>query len=92
MAELKSLKKNSFFSFLNSFTSLFFPLITFPYASRILLPEGIGKVNFAVSTESFFALIAGLGISSYATREAARLRENKYELTKFCKEMITIPI
>ena len=90
MPEQKSLKKNSFYSFFNAFTTLIFPLITFPYASRILHPEGIGQVNFAVHTEGFFALIAGLGISSYATREAARIRDNKIELSKFCKEIITI--
>ena len=90
MPEQKSLKKNSFYSFFNAFTTLIFPLITFPYASRILHPEGIGQVNFAVHAEGFFALIAGLGISSYATREAARIRDNKFELSKFCKEIITI--
>lgn len=90
MDNQKSLKKNAFFSFLNSFTSLVFPLITFPYASRILNPDGIGQVNFAVQTESFFALIAGLGIASYATREAARLRDNRLELSKFCREIISI--
>ena len=90
MPEQKSLKKNSFYSFFNAFTTLMFPLVTFPYASRILHPEGIGQVNFAVHTEGFFALIAGLGISSYATREAARIRDNKFELSKFCKEIITI--
>ena len=46
MAE-KSLKKNAFYSVLRTIMSLLFPLITFPYASRILLPEGTGKVNFA---------------------------------------------
>ena len=90
MAETKSLKKNSLFSFLNAFTTLIFPLITFPYASRILHPEGIGKVNFAVSIETYFAMLAGLGIVSYATREAAKRRDNKFELSKFCKEIITI--
>ena len=87
---MKSLKKNSFFSFLNAFSTLIFPIITFPYASRILHPEGIGQVNFAVNTEGIFSLIAGLGIANYATREAARLRENRFELSKFCKEMLTI--
>lgn len=90
MAETKSLRKNSFFSFFNAFTTLLFPLITFPYASRILHPEGIGKNNFAVSIEGYFAMLAGLGISAYATREAAKLRDNKYEFSKFCKEIISI--
>ena len=67
----KSIKKNAFYSFLKSFMTLFFPLITFPYASRILGPEGIGKINFAGNVISYFAMIAALGIGSYATRQAA---------------------
>ena len=87
---MKSLKKNSFYSFLNAFSTLIFPLITFPYASRILHPEGIGQVNFAVSIEGYFSMLAGLGIAAYATREAAKIRDNKKELSKFCKEMLII--
>ncbi|MCR5614290.1 oligosaccharide flippase family protein [Treponema sp.] len=71
--EQKSLKKNAFYSVLKVFLSLVFPLITFPYASRILLPEGIGKVNFANSIVSYFIMIASLGIGGYATREASKL-------------------
>ena len=48
----KSLKKNAFYSFLKAFMTLIFPIITFPYASRILTPEGIGKINFANSIVS----------------------------------------
>lgn len=86
----KSLKKNAFYSFLKAFADLLFPLITFPYASRILSPDGIGKINFSNSITAYFAMLAGLGISTYATREVAKIRENKYEMNKFCKEIITI--
>ena len=86
----KSLKKNVFFSVLKVFLSLIFPLITFPYASRILLPEGIGKVNFANTIVNYFVLIASLGIGGYATREAVKIRDNKQALTKFFKEIISI--
>ncbi len=88
--EQKSLKKNAFYSVLKVFLSLIFPLITFPYASRILLPEGIGKVNFANSIVSYFILIASLGIGGYATREAVKVRDDKQALTKLFKEIITI--
>lgn len=89
MAE-KSLKKNAFYSFLKAFMTLVFPIITFPYASRILTPEGIGKVNFANSIVSYFVMLAGLGISTYATREAAKVRDNKIELITFFKEIVLI--
>lgn len=86
----KSLKKNAFYSVLKVFLSLVFPLITFPYASRILLPEGIGKVNFANSIVSYFILIASLGIGGYATREASKVRDDRKELSKLFQEIITI--
>ena len=88
----KSLKKNAFYSFLRVFIGLLFPLVTFPYASRILLPEGIGKVNFANSIISYFILLGNLGISGYATREASKIKNDKIKLTKFFKEIITINI
>ena len=88
--ELKSLKKNAFYSVLKVFLSLVFPLITFPYASRILLPAGIGKVNFANSIISYFILIASLGIGSYATREAVKVRDDKQALSNVFKEIISI--
>ena len=36
------------------------PLITFPYISRILLPENLGKLNFASSFVNYFSLLASL--------------------------------
>ena len=88
----KSLKKNALLNIIRSVSSIIFPLITFPYASRILLPEGIGKVNFANSIISYFSIIAGLGIGTYATREAAKRRDNRDELSKFVKEITVIHI
>lgn len=86
----KSLKKNAFYSVLKVFVTLLFPLITFPYASRILLPEGIGKINFVNSIITYFIMLASLGIGGYATREAAKIRDDKLALTKLFKEIITI--
>lgn len=46
-------------------------------------PEGIGKVNFANSVVSYFALIASLGIGTYGIRESAKIRNNKEEFSQF---------
>lgn len=88
----KSLKKNAFFSFIKAFMNLAFPLITFPYASRILNPDGIGKINFANSVVAFFVTIGLLGTNSYASREAAKIRDNRRELSKFSREILCINI
>lgn len=86
----KSLKKNATLNIIKTLMGIIFPIITFPYASRILLPEGIGKVNFANSIISYFALLASLGIGTYATREAAKIRDNIPKLRKFIKEILII--
>lgn len=88
----KSLKKNAFFNFVKCFMNIIFPIISFPYASRILLPQGIGRVNFANSVIEYFLIIAELGISTYAAREAAKIRDDKEKLNKFAREIFTINI
>ena len=57
MLHTNSLKKNGVFNAIKTLMSVLFPLITFPYASRILGPSGIGKVNFASSIVSYFLSI-----------------------------------
>ena len=86
----KSIKKNAVFNVIKTLMSMIFPLITFPYASRILLPEGIGKVNFANSIVSYFSLLAGLGIGTYGIREAAKVRNDKIKLNKLVTELLLI--
>lgn len=88
----KSLKTNFFYYAIKTILSLIFPLITFPYASRILLPDGIGRINFAESVIAYFVLLSSLGINTYAIREGAKVRDDKDKLSTFCQEILTINI
>jgi len=88
----KSLKINIILNIIRTIMSLIFPIITFPYASRVLLPEGIGKINYVNSIISYFTMLAMLGINTYGTREVARLRDSKEELNQFCSEIFTLNI
>lgn len=90
MEQQKSLKSNAIFSFLKAFLNIATPLITFPYASRLLLPQGIGKVNFANTVVSYFIILAKLGIDNYAIREASKIKNDKKLLSKFFKEIFCI--
>lgn len=71
-------------------SSFIFPLITFPYVSRILLPEGTGKVSFATSLISYFSMFAQLGIPTYGIRACAKVRDNREELTRTAQELLII--
>lgn len=84
----KSIGKNAILNGFRNVLNLLFPLITFPYISRVLSVDGIGKYNFAQSVISYFLLIAGLGISSYAIREGAKYRNEKRKLNIFVSEIL----
>lgn len=53
-----------------------FPLITYPYVSRVLAADGIGKVNFFSSIGSYAIMLAGIGIPTYGIRIIAKSRKN----------------
>lgn len=88
----KSLSLNSFMNTLKTFMGLIFPLITYPYALRVLGVDNIGKNNYANSIVSYFVLLAGLGISRYAIREGARKRDDKAGFSVFAGQMLAINI
>ncbi|AEE17067.1 flippase [Treponema brennaborense] len=85
-----SIKRNAFLNMVRTLLSIIFPLITFPYATRILQPEGIGKVQFSASIISYFVMIAGLGIGTYGIRETAKKRDNEEKLAKVTKELFLL--
>lgn len=73
-------------------SSFLFPLITYPYVSRVLQPLGTGKVSFALSVVAYFAMFAELGIPIYGIRAVAKVRDNKKELTKVVQELLLISL
>lgn len=69
---------------------MLFPLITFPYAARIFMADGIGQINFLSSIISYVTLLTSLGIPMYAIRETARVRDNPKELSKTAIEILLL--
>lgn len=92
VAKNKSIKVNMILNAIKGLMSIFFPLISFPYVSKVLGVDNIGRYNFANSIISYFILLAGLGINTYAIREGARLREKENEFKQFANEMFSINI
>lgn len=90
--EHTSIKKNTVFNAIKTLSSIVFPLITFPYISRTLLAENIGKINFGSSIVSYFTLIATLGITTYAIRECSAIRKDKLKLSDMASQIFTINV
>jgi O-antigen/teichoic acid export membrane protein len=90
MAEKKSLKLNFIMNAMLTMSSFIFPLITFPYVTRVLGPAGYGKVSFATSLIAYFMIFAQLGIPTYGVRACAKVRDDKRMLTKTAHELLII--
>ena len=71
---------------------MIFPLITFPYVSRILSVEDIGIYNFSNSIIVYFLLIAALGIDKFAIREGTKYRDNIEEFSAFASKIFSINV
>ena len=88
--EKKSIKLNFIMNAILTVSSFLFPLITFPYVSRILLPEGTGKVSFATSVVTYFMMLSQLGIPMYGLRACAKVRDDREALSRTVHELLVI--
>ena len=77
-------------NFILTSSQFIFPLITFPYVSRVLLAAGNGKISFAASVANYFMMVASLGVPTYGVRACAQVRDDKKKLSKTVQEIFTI--
>lgn len=90
MIEKNSVKLNIVMNFILTMSNFIFPLVTFPYVSRVLLPVGTGKVAFATSIVSYFSMVGMLGIPTYGIRACAKARDDRDDLSKTVQEIMVI--
>lgn len=90
MTRQKSVGKNVSLNLLKTMVNVVFPLITFPYASRVLQVRCMGRYSFSLSVVSYFSLIAALGIQTYAIREGSKYRDDKEKINRFFSEIFSI--
>jgi len=90
MEKQKPIKKNVLMNFILALSNFVFPLITFSYVARVLMPDGLGSVAFVQSVLSYFSYAAVLGIPAYGLRECAKIRDDKEKLSHTVQELILI--
>lgn len=83
------LKKNIVYSAVLQGANYIFQFITFPYASRVLGPDGIGLYNYATSIVQYFMLFAAMGILNLGTREIAKCTSQQQLNLTFSKLLVT---
>lgn len=85
-----SIRKNVVYNVFKACCSVIFPLITFPYITRVLMPGYVGMISFSLNIVNYFMLLASLGVSVYAIRECARVRHDTQALSKIASEIFSI--
>lgn len=85
-----SIRRNFMMNALLAVSGIVFPLISFRYASRILMPEGIGKVSVATSLIAYFTMFAQLGLPTYGIRACAAVRDDRKALSRTVHELMSI--
>ena len=88
----KSIKLNALLNIVLTLSNIIFPLITFPYISRILNPTGIGLTSFFSSIGNYGILLASLGISTYGIKAVASVRDDRDKLSKVVQELMIINV
>ena len=87
---MASLKKNIFYSGILTTANYIFPLITYPYVSRVLGVANIGVCNFVDSIIHYFLIFSALGIGTVGIREIAKNKSDKEKLQKTFSQLFTI--
>lgn len=87
---MSSLKKNLFYSSILTTANYIFPLLTYPYVSRVLGINNIGVCNFIDGIINYFVLFSMMGISILGIREVATNKNNPEKLQKTFSSLLTI--
>ena len=86
----RSVKTNYLYNLIYQITAILLPLITMPYVSRVLGPQGVGTNSLTNANTQYFMLLGTLGITMYATKKIATVRENRRKLRQTFWEIFSI--
>lgn len=87
---IKSKLVNNVFSLgIVQIVNFIFPLITIPYVSRIIGPDGYGIINYATAFIGYFVLLIGYGFDLTATRRVAKVSHDSKALSEIASEILS---
>ncbi len=85
---MSKIRINFIYSFLLTVSNYIFPLIIFPYVSRVLGVNNIGICNFVDSIINYFILFCNMGIGAVGIREIAKYSNNKNQLNSVFSSLL----
>ena len=85
-----SIQRNVIYNVSLSLSQVLFPLLVFPYVSRVLGPTQIGEIAFVDSITQWCTLVAALGISVYGVREIAKVKHDFQKRSNVFSELLVL--
>lgn len=85
-----SIKKNFAYSSILTTANYIFPLLTYPYVSRVLGVANIGACNFVDSIVNYFILFSMMGIGIVGIREVAKCRGDRKRLDEVFSSLFVL--
>lgn len=89
---MASLKINVVWSTILTTANYIFPLITYPYVSRVLGVSNIGICNFVDSVINYYCIFAMMGLSYIGIREVAAANKDKNNLSQVFSSLLTLNV
>ena len=80
--------KNFMYNSVYQIVAIIIPLVTAPYLARVLGPDNLGVEGYVLSVSQIFYTLGMIGLTNYATREIAYVREDDHKRSKVFWEMI----
>ena len=85
-----SVKTNYIYHVAYQSLTMLTPLITTPYISRILQPDGIGAYSYTYTMVQYFILIGNLGFSTYGQIEVAKYNDDSKKCSQIFWEIFLL--
>lgn len=84
------MRKNFVYQTFYQILTVFMPLLTIPYLSRVLGADGVGIYSYAYSIAAYFETFILLGITLYGNRRIAQVRDCEARRRKEFRDIYSI--
>lgn len=84
----KSIKRNYIYNVTYQVLILIIPLVTMPYVSRTLTPNGVGAFSYATSISTYFVIAATLGTTAFGQRAISYVQGDIEERSRAFWELV----
>lgn len=78
----KGIVINFLYNMIYQISLVILPLLTSPYLSRVIGPEGLGNYSYSYSIAYYFYMLGMLGINNFGNRSVAMVRDNQKKLNE----------